>query len=46
MGVATRLGSFAFFVAVWVSMMAAMMHPGHLPDRKDPGSGGQPKHRR
>jgi predicted metal-binding membrane protein len=28
MGVATRLGSFAFFVAVWVSMMAAMMLPG------------------
>jgi predicted metal-binding membrane protein len=28
MGVATRLGSFAFFIAVWVSMMAAMMLPG------------------
>jgi predicted metal-binding membrane protein len=28
MGVATGLGSFAFFVAVWVSMMAAMMLPG------------------
>ena len=28
MGVATRLGSFAFFVALWVSMMAAMMLPG------------------
>jgi predicted metal-binding membrane protein len=28
MGIATRLGSFAFFVAVWVSMMAAMMLPG------------------
>lgn len=28
MGVATRLGSFGFFVAVWVSMMAAMMLPG------------------
>jgi len=28
MGVATRLGSFAFFVAVWVPMMAAMMLPG------------------
>ena len=31
MGVATRLGSFAFFVAVWVSMMAAMMLPGVVP---------------
>jgi predicted metal-binding membrane protein len=28
MGAATELGSFAFFVAVWVSMMAAMMLPG------------------
>ena len=31
MGVATRLGSFAFFVAVWVWMMAAMMLPGAAP---------------
>jgi predicted metal-binding membrane protein len=31
MGVATRLGSFAFFGAVWVSMMAAMMLPGAAP---------------
>jgi predicted metal-binding membrane protein len=31
MGVATRLGSFAFFVGVWVSMMAAMMLPGATP---------------
>jgi predicted metal-binding membrane protein len=31
MGVATRLGSFAFFVGVWVSMMAAMMLPGAAP---------------
>ena len=31
MGVATRLGSFAFFVAVWVTMMAAMMLPGAVP---------------
>jgi predicted metal-binding membrane protein len=31
MGVATRLGSFAFFVAVWVPMMAAMMLPGAAP---------------
>jgi predicted metal-binding membrane protein len=28
MGVATRLGSFGFFVGAWVSMMAAMMLPG------------------
>ena len=31
MGVATRLGSFTFFVALWVSMMAAMMLPGATP---------------
>jgi predicted metal-binding membrane protein len=31
MGVATQLGSFMFFVAVWVSMMAAMMLPGAAP---------------
>ena len=31
MGVATQLGSFAFFIAVWVSMMAAMMLPGAAP---------------
>src|SRR5688572_22263664 len=31
MGVATRLGSFEFFVALWVSMMAAMMLPGAAP---------------
>src|SRR3989475_9375394 len=31
MGVATGLGSFAFFVALWVSMMAAMMLPGAVP---------------
>src|SRR5258708_5948702 len=31
LGVATQLGSFAFFVAVWVSMMAAMMLPGAAP---------------
>ena len=30
-GVATRLGSFAFFIAVWVSMTAAMMLPGAAP---------------
>jgi hypothetical protein len=31
MGVATELGSLAFFVALWVSMMAAMMLPGAVP---------------
>ncbi len=32
MGVATRLGSFGFFAAVWVAMMAAMMMlPGAVP---------------
>jgi predicted metal-binding membrane protein len=31
MGVATQLGSFAFFVVLWVSMMAAMMLPGATP---------------
>jgi predicted metal-binding membrane protein len=31
MGVATELGSFGFFVALWVSMMAAMMLPGAVP---------------
>jgi predicted metal-binding membrane protein len=31
MGVASRLGSFAFFFGVWVSMMAAMMLPGAAP---------------
>ena len=31
MGVATELGSFAFFVTLWVSMMAAMMLPGAAP---------------
>jgi predicted metal-binding membrane protein len=31
MGVATRLGSFAFFVALWVAMMAATMLPGAVP---------------
>jgi predicted metal-binding membrane protein len=29
--VATRLGSFAFFAAVWMAMMAAMMLPGAAP---------------
>jgi predicted metal-binding membrane protein len=31
MGAATELGSFAFFLAAWVPMMAAMMLPGALP---------------
>jgi predicted metal-binding membrane protein len=31
MGAATDLGSFAFFIAVWVPMMAAMMLPGAVP---------------
>ena len=31
MGVATRLGSFAFFAILWVTMMAAMMLPGAVP---------------
>jgi len=31
MGVATPLGSFAFFVALWAVMMAAMMLPGLVP---------------
>ncbi len=31
MGVATQLGSFAFFLALWVAMMAAMMLPGLVP---------------
>jgi len=31
MGVATRLGSFAFFAVLWVWMMAAMMLPGAVP---------------
>jgi predicted metal-binding membrane protein len=31
MGVATGLGSFTFFAALWVSMMVAMMLPGAAP---------------
>jgi predicted metal-binding membrane protein len=31
MGVATELGSLAFFIAAWVPMMAAMMLPGAVP---------------
>jgi predicted metal-binding membrane protein len=42
MGVGTRLGSFAFFLAVWVAMMAAMMLPGAVPAvvRRAQGGGG------
>ena len=42
MGVATRLGSFGFFIAVWVAMMAAMMLPGAAPAvlRRAQASGG------
>ena len=31
MGAATQLGSFAFFIALWVAMMAAMMFPTAAP---------------
>src|SRR5215475_12586194 len=42
MGTATRLGSFAAFIAVWVVMMAAMMLPGAAPAvlRRAQASGG------
>ena len=42
MGVATRLGPFASFIAVWVVMMAAMMLPGAAPAvlRRAQASGG------
>jgi predicted metal-binding membrane protein len=42
MGVATTLGSFASFIAVWVAMMAAMMLPGAAPAvlRRAQASGG------
>jgi predicted metal-binding membrane protein len=42
MGVATRLGSFGFFVGLWVVMMAAMMLPGAAPAvvRRAQASGG------
>jgi len=42
MGVATRLGSFASFIAVWVVMMAGMMLPGAAPAvlRRAQASGG------
>ena len=31
MGTGTQLGSFGFFIAVWVAMMVAMMLPGAVP---------------
>ena len=31
MGTGTQLGSFGFFIAVWVAMMVAMMLPGAIP---------------
>jgi len=31
MGIATQLGSFGFFITIWVAMMAAMMLPGAAP---------------
>jgi predicted metal-binding membrane protein len=42
MGVATKLGSFVPFIAVWVIMMAAMMLPGAAPAvlRRAQASGG------
>jgi uncharacterized membrane protein len=42
MGTATRLGSFKFFIAVWVLMMAAMRLPGAVPAvlRRAHASGG------
>jgi predicted metal-binding membrane protein len=42
MGTTTQLGSFGFFIAVWVVMMAAMMLPGAAPAvlRRAAASGG------
>ena len=40
MGVATQLGSFASFVAVWAAMMAAMMLPGAAPAALRSADGG------
>ncbi len=42
MGVATQLGSFAFFVALWAVMMAAMMLPGLVPAVLHRGRGAGP----
>jgi predicted metal-binding membrane protein len=44
MGTGTQLGSFGFFIAVWVAMMAAMMLPGAIPAvmrRANAGGGGR-----
>lgn len=48
MGVATQLGSFSVFAAIWVTMMAAMMLPGTVPAvlhhaRVHSGAGGVPQ---
>jgi predicted metal-binding membrane protein len=40
MGVSTELGSFGFFIALWVPMMAAMMLPGAVPAAAGAGRGG------
>jgi predicted metal-binding membrane protein len=40
MGVATQLGSLAFFTGVWVAMMAAMMLPGAAPAMARAGRAG------
>lgn len=39
MGVATRLGPFPSFLAVWIVMMAAMMLPGAAPAAAKAGAG-------
>jgi predicted metal-binding membrane protein len=41
MGTATQLGSFAFFITVWVVMMAAMMLPGAAPAAASHAHGGR-----
>ena len=48
MGVATQLGSFAFFAVLWVAMMAAMMLPGAAPavSRRTRAVGAQPGYQR
>ena len=40
MGVATELGSFGFFIALWVPMMVAMMLPGAVPAASRAGRAG------
>jgi hypothetical protein len=44
MGVATRLGSFTVFIALWISMMAAMMLPGAAPAVARRAQAGGPVH--